>query len=176
MVKHRRWTTDEEDFLEAFYRDPDKNYDSIAEFLGRSKKEIESKRYRMNKDRGCEWYVVRSWTDRETRFLKANYFFMESAQIAKSLKRSKASVDKKAFQLGLKKNSYPSKKSSEIKKLVDEGFNSKEIAKMTGFTPESIRKFCYRNNLKITYVAKEERQQAFRQAEQMRIAEAKSKR
>lgn len=51
MVKHRRRTQEEVDFLEAFYREPDENYDSIADFLGRTKKEIEAKRYRMNQEK-----------------------------------------------------------------------------------------------------------------------------
>lgn len=175
MVKHRRWTQEEVDFLEVFYREPDENYDSISDFLGRTKKEIESKRYRMNQEKGFDWYIVRTWTEKETQFLKDNYFLMESAIIAKVLKRTKTSIDKKAFKLGLRKNSYPSEKRREIERLVSDGYNSKEIAERTGFTPESIRKFCYRNNLKITYVSKKERQHAFRQAEQMRIAEVKFK-
>lgn len=40
MAKHRRWTQEEVGFLEVFYREPDENYDSIADFLGRTKKKL----------------------------------------------------------------------------------------------------------------------------------------
>ena len=48
-----------------------------------------------------------------------------------------------------------------LERLVSEGYNSKEISERTCFTPESIRKFCYRNNLKITYVSKKRKAASF---------------
>jgi hypothetical protein len=98
---------------------------------------------------------LRLWSDKEVQMLKELYPTMSNADIAKKLKRPKASVDKKGFDYGLKKskdyrrevakknNSFRknSWKPDEIKTLKQyyKTKTYKELAKILKRNPQSIQ-------------------------------------
>ncbi len=98
---------------------------------------------------------LRVWSEKEIQMLKDLYPEMSNADIAKKIGRPKASVDKKGFDYGLKKdveyrrnvakrnNSFRknSWKEDEIKKLVAnyKTMTYREIAKMLKRNPQSIQ-------------------------------------
>ncbi len=98
---------------------------------------------------------LRLWTDKEVQMLKDLYPEMSNANIAKKIKRPKASVDKKGFDYGLKKskdyrqkvakknnsfrkNSWKTEEIKELKKLY-KTHTYKKLAKILKRNPQSIQ-------------------------------------
>lgn len=98
---------------------------------------------------------LRLWSDKEIQMLKDLYPAMSNADIARKLKRPKASVDKKGFDYGLKKskdyrrevakknnsfrrNSWKPEEIRELKKLY-KSHTYKQLAKILKRNPQSIQ-------------------------------------
>lgn len=171
-MKQRRWSEDEEIYLDYFLHEPDQDFKAVAEFLGRSVKSVSTKADRMRKLEKNKRYLEKRhpYSEKEIEFLKRNYQTMKYKEIAIALRRSEISVQKKAWRLGLEKLHKPIEKKEEILRLNAKGLNSKEIGNIVNLPPKVIREFCTRQGVKNVPVKKEEYQKKFREMETARFA------
>lgn len=167
----RYWAEDEEIYLDRFLDEPDNDFSEAAAFLGRSVRSVEGKAFKMRQEESQKRYLAgrRPWTQKEIDFLKRQYYTTKCKHIGEALGRTERAVQKKAWDLGLQKLQKPAKVGDEIRRLNKEGYNSKEIGMMLGFSDVVIRQFCNRQKLPVVPVPKSQWQEKFREAERMRV-------
>lgn len=160
----RRWTEDDDIYLEYFAYQGDSSIQEAAEFLNRSKAAVVARLQHLRKKDKNVRCLKRKWTNKEDAFLKRNYFLMKNAELAESLDRSKAAVDQRKAVLGLRVIKPISIHKEKIIELINKGYYRPEVAKELDINVDSLRHFLIINNIKCRPVPYELRTKKIREA------------
>lgn len=149
MKKNRKWAEDDEVYLEYYLYndDKEKSYDAAALFLGRSKRSVKKKVWRMRKDNPRLGYIYRPYTTKEKDFIRKHYATMTAKNIGKRLNRTSKSVLMKALEMGLKKSVSVKDYELQIRDLANKGFTDYEMEKELKIKRQSISYFRRKNGI-----------------------------
>lgn len=154
----RRWSEDEELYLERYCYEPEEDIEDVAKFLGRTPASVASKLSRMRTY--CDVYVprkLRRYTKKEIEYIKKMYSSVPAAEIAKVLNRPVGSVMEKARQLNIRKQTSLKKYDVEIRKLAKLGKTTVEIGLLIGISDRQVADYCYRNSIDFKRISNQER-------------------
>lgn len=148
MMSRRKYSEDDEIYLEYFLYDRDeKTFDVAAEFLGRSKSAIRKKVVRMRKENKDVGYMNRPYSKEEKEFIRKHYHTMTAKNIGTRLGRSRKSVTQKAFEMGLKKTRSLKRFEQEIINMARSGYSDYQIGKELGVAAASVAYYREKNNI-----------------------------
>lgn len=142
---------------------PVKTKKGVGDMAKKSTKSTRTTKSTKSKKEAPKGGKLRLWSEKEIQMLKDLYPRMSNADIAKKIKRPKASVDKKGFDYGLKKdkdyrrdvakrnnsfrrNSWKKEEIAQLKKLY-KTHTYKELAKILKRNPQSIQSKATKLNL-----------------------------
>ncbi|EJM9908594.1 hypothetical protein V8K72_001974 [Listeria monocytogenes] len=151
----RRWTEEDDIYLEYFIFSKDSKFEVAAEFLGRSLNATITRAAIIRKKRE-EYYICRKWTEEEDNYIKSNYKLWTYKLIAKRLNRSCKAVSDRACFLGLKKNNSLVALDGEIRKMADEGIYAVDIARKLQLDYETLRGYLRKHNISYQVMPQQE--------------------
>lgn len=143
----RRWTEDEDIYLEYFAFEGDSSIQEAADFLNRSKAAVVSRLQHLRKKDSSVRCLKRKWSEKEDEFLKKNYRVMKNSEIAESLRRTSAAVDQRKKKLKLRTIRPITVHKDKIIDLIQKGYYRPEIAKELNINEASLVNFLKHNNI-----------------------------
>lgn len=152
----RKWTEDEDIYLEYFVYEHDAKLQDAADFLGRTRGSVDARLQVLRKKNKNVAIVNKRWTEKEIELLKKYYGTETIAYIAKRLGRSVSAVHCKKNELGLRKVNAMKNYDKEIRKLAEEGQYGRKIARTLGLPYSSIIGYTKANGIELRKATKEE--------------------
>jgi dsDNA-specific endonuclease/ATPase MutS2 len=144
----RRWTEDEDIYLEYFVLNGDTPITEAANFLDRSWGATCTRLTELRKIDPNVHYVKKRWSSKEDEFLKQNHQMLTDDQLAQSLNRTVEAVKtRRVKHLRLIKNQKITAKKKEIKELIEKGYYRPEISKKIDVDEKSLSTFLRLNNI-----------------------------
>lgn len=160
----RKWTEDDDIYLEYFAQCNDSSIEEAAEFLNRSKAAVVCRLTNLRKrNKNAVPCLKRKWTEKEDSILKQNYKIMSNAALAERLRRSAPAVAHRKKKLNLRVNKEITAHKEEIIDLINKGYYRPEIAKKLGIDLMPLTTFLLNNNIKCKDVPYEIRTQKMRE-------------
>lgn len=144
----RRWTEDEDIYLEYFILQGDTPVKEAADFLGRSWGATCTRLTELRKKDSNVHYVKKRWSSKEDEFLKQNYKVLTDNQLAESLNRTVEAVKtRRTKHLRLTKSKKITSRRKEIEQLIEDGHYRPGIARRLGIDQKSLGTFLRMNNI-----------------------------
>ena len=91
---------------------------------------------------------MRMWTPEEDAFILENYETMSKHELGEALQRPFASVRARCSTLGAVRHILTNTDKGNIRKLIWDGHNKKEVAESLGLNYRLVLAFCRKDNLK----------------------------
>jgi len=159
----KRWSEDDDIYLEYFAYENDQKIEEAAKFLGRSTNAVAARLVILRKRNEFNVsYLKKRWTQKEDEFIKKNYMHMSNASIAENLHRTAQAVSCRKRFLGLRKNDSISVHRKSILKMIEKGYFRPEIARKLGVSLPALTTFLNLNNIYCKPVPYEERTRKIR--------------
>lgn len=149
MVKNKKWSDEELDYLRTFSEFPDgDNCIMVAQYLNRTPGAIRTQVHKLRQE-GVHTKLLDKWTDWEINALKNMNGKITVKEQAELLGRSYSSVSHKRGELGLRtvRKTTPASKGKEIRKMAHQGLFRREIADKLGLSYSSLCKYIRRENI-----------------------------
>lgn len=143
----RRWTEDDDIYLEYFAYEGEERVQEAADFLNRTRAATIIRLSKLRERNNDVQFIRRKWTEREDDFLRKNYITMSNKMLAESLRRTSAAIDQRKAKLGLRVNKPITVHKDKIIELINQGYYRPEIAKELGINEGSLVKFLIINNI-----------------------------
>lgn len=137
----KKWTEDEDIYLEYLAFQGDANLQEAAEFLGRTVAAIVSRLVLLRKRNNEVCYLREPWSEKEDNFLRNNYKTLKNNQLAESLNRTVPAVSNRKKLLGLKSIRPIAVHREKIIEMARRGFYRSDIAKELNINEASLRVF-----------------------------------
>lgn len=170
-MSKKKWTEDEEIYLEYYlYDDDDKehNYDSASDFLKTTNKKLINKANKMRKKNKDIGYINKPFSEYELDYIKKNYLMVSTELMSDHLGRTRDVIIWKANQIGVTKLKQLKNYDAEIRELAQKGHYKAEIARMLGLNSKSVGDYINRNQINCKRAPKEASQKYFRDDEKVR--------
>jgi ATP/maltotriose-dependent transcriptional regulator MalT len=158
----RRWTEDDDIYLEYFAYSGDGGIKDAAEFLKRSPAAVVARLAKLRKHDQSVSCLKRKWSQKEDAFLKKNYKTMPNEQLAQRLGRSIPAIVSRKQTLDLRTIRPISIHREKILELIDQGYYRPEIAKELNINEASLVNFLLINNIHCKDVPYSERTRKMR--------------
>jgi DNA-binding NarL/FixJ family response regulator len=169
VTRKKTWSEDDEIYLEYYlYSGEERNYNSAAEFLNKSNKNLISKANKMRARGERLGYIRRPFSEKEIDYIKINYRNIPTKLMSEHLGRSRDTIIEKANELGLKKLTQLKDFDAEIRMLASQGKTRADIARLLFLNPKSVGDYVARNKIKCEYASREVMGKAFRDMEYRR--------
>lgn len=152
----RKWTEDEEIYLEYFVYSCDSDIKEAEIFLNRSKKSVSEKLKRMRKKDRNIGLLREKWTEREENFLIRNYLILTNKQLSEAINKTENAIANKKSRLNLRKEKHVKKHHNEIIELAKKGYRRRDIASELGIVYGSLNKYLIENKIHCERVPVEE--------------------
>lgn len=150
MVKNKKWSDEELEYLRMFAEDPDEdNCVTVAKYLGRTPAAVRGQIHILRQE-GVQTKLLNKWTEWEINALKNMNGKVTVQEQAELLGRSYSSISHKREELGLrtKRSTTPAGKGKEIRKLAHQGLYRREIANKLGLNYSSLCKYIRREGIR----------------------------
>ncbi|HFL0606078.1 TPA: hypothetical protein ACGX6L_002157 [Listeria monocytogenes] len=157
----KKWTEDDDIYLEYFVYENDTKVQEAAEFLGRSKGAVYTRLNHLRR-RNNVGYINSRWTEKEDRFITDFYQKMPVTLISDRLDRSMYAVKSRAKKLGIQKTSPVYIHHQRIIALIEKGLHRKEIANELNVNVHSLSTYMRKNNIYCAPVSTKKRTAACR--------------
>ncbi|EAD0075977.1 hypothetical protein NB69_05155 [Listeria monocytogenes] len=151
----RRWTEDDDIYLEYFIYESDTKLQEAADFLNRSLNATIIRAAILRKKRK-DYYICRKWTSEEDEYIKTNYKLLNYKVIGMRLDRSCKAVSDRVRTLGLRKNLSLVEMDCEIRKMADDGVYVIDISRALGIDYETLRDYLRKHNISYQVMPQEE--------------------
>ncbi|MDT2570277.1 hypothetical protein P7D97_01515 [Enterococcus raffinosus] len=151
----RRWTEDEDTYLEYFLFNKDTHLEEAAKFLNRSLNATILRASVVRKKRRG-YYICRKWTSEEDEYIKANYETVSYKLIGLRLGRSSKSVSARVRFLGLRKNQSLVAMDEQIRQMAGEGVYLVDIARSLKIEYETLRDYLSKHNINCRVMTRDE--------------------
>ncbi|MGM0117369.1 hypothetical protein [Enterococcus sp. AZ189] len=151
----RRWTEDEDIYLEYFLFSQDSKLEIAAKHLNRSLNAT-IKHAAVVRAKRKDYYICRKWTEDEDDYIKASYRSLSYENIGLRIGRSRKAVSERVRKLGLRKNNSLISLNDEIRQMAAEGFYPIDIAKSLKLDYETLREYLNKHNIEYRAMPTEE--------------------
>lgn len=156
-MSDKKWTEDEDIYLEYFISEGDTNLSEAAAFLKRSYNSVASRCDFLRRNNPELPFFNRKWTKKEDDFIRAHYQSLTYKNISTRLNRSVQAVDYRIRYLGLKKTKALKEYDEEIRILANKGCSYSEIARELNLIASSVSNYAKKNNINVRKLTKSER-------------------
>lgn len=168
----RKWTEDEDIYLEYFVYESDSNIEDAAKHLNRSKGAVSTRLTYLRDKSDAVVYIKRRWTEQEDEFIKMYYRQLPDKNIAIRLNRSEQAVKSRRGYLSLSRIRPITRHKAKILELIRKGCYRPEIAKELDIDEKSLSRFLKMNNIYCPAVPYEERSRKIKELERRHITNA----
>lgn len=169
------FSKEDEEYLEYYLYCGEESYDSAAEFLGVTNRQLIKKLNKMRKKDKSLGYVCRPFEDWEIKYIKTNYKNISTELMSEVLNRSRDAIIAKANSLGISKLKRIGDYDEDIRSLAEQGYTRAGIARELSLKPKSVGDYINRNHIKCRQADRSEMGGYFRELEQARNNEMKEK-
>lgn len=152
----RRWTEDEDIYLEYFVYGNDGKIHEAADFLGRSVGAVHARLYILRQNDTTVSMTNRRWTISEQEYLKRHHSAMSVRNMARRLRRSESSVAWRLNMLGLTKTKSIEMYDAEIRNLAENGYYLSQVVRALGIRKSSLVSYAKRNRIEFRKATGEE--------------------
>ena len=156
MYSQKKWTEEEDWYIEYAYRDRSVTQEEMAEFLGVSRRQLGVRIKRL----GLE--SPKKWREEDNKRLKALYQTNNASEVAEEMDRSKWAIEKQVKKLGLHKQKSVMDKAQTIRELAGQRKTLKEISSILGVNYPALWDFCKRENIKVVNQERPHQRHSFR--------------
>ncbi|EAC9872920.1 hypothetical protein BBQ08_12685 [Listeria monocytogenes] len=168
----RRWTEDDDIYLEYFIYESDTKLQEAADFLNRTMGAVYTRlTYLRNRnDNIC--YAQKNWSAKEKEFLKEHYAKSSLDYLARRLGRTKSSVAYQVSKLGLRKVKILQSYDEEIRKLASEGYYNRQASRLLGISNSSLIQYSRANGIVFRKATTDEMTEKWREVMKKEIAKS----
>lgn len=159
----RKWTEDEDIYLEYFVYENDATIQAAARFLNRTEGAVNTRLTALRKNDAKTAYMKRRWKKSEDQFLKDHYKLMTDELLSKRLMRTIQSIKSRRKYLRLSRTRPVHIHKKKILELIKEGYYRTEIAKELDVDVKSLSTFLRQNNIYCKPVLGEQRTEKMKQ-------------
>ncbi|NSP64419.1 hypothetical protein HRF19_05465 [Enterococcus faecalis] len=153
----KKWTEDDDIYLEYFVFEGDTLVEEAADFLGRSFGAVCTRLTELRKKDPEVRYLKRRWSKKEDDFLRRNYRSISTNDSSLALNRTTESVKSRRAFLGLTLIRPITPRKDEVRELIKNGYYSPHVAKTLNIDDISLSKFLKINNIYCPAVPYEKR-------------------
>lgn len=156
LIKSKKWTDDEDIYLEYFIYENDAKIQEAAIFLNRTVKAIYTRLVILRKNNNLVCYARKKWTKDEKEYIKKNYLAISVKNMAERLGRTESAVAYQMRQLGVRKIKAIEVFDKKIRKLAAEGYYLRQASRILGISNTSLINYCSRKGITFRKATSEE--------------------